>query len=60
MPSAWLRVADDLPALGDIAVVAHGGTVRMLNAYLRGIPVERMGWESLANGSILRSPAWPA
>ena len=50
--------ADDLPALGDIAVVAHGGTVRMLNAYLRRIPVERMSWEPLANGCILRSPAW--
>ncbi len=45
------------PALGDIAVVAHGGTVRMLNAYLRRIPVERMSWEPLANGCILRSPA---
>ena len=30
----------------------------MLNAYLRGIPVERMSWEPLANGCILRSPAW--
>jgi probable phosphoglycerate mutase len=50
--------ADASPALGDIAVVAHGGTVRMLNAYLRGIPVERMSWEPLANGCILRSPAW--
>jgi broad specificity phosphatase PhoE len=27
---------------GEIVVVAHGGTLRMLNAYLRGIPVERM------------------
>ena len=55
--------ADDLPALGDqalgdIAVVAHGGTLRVLNAYLRHIPVERMSWEPLANGCILRSPAW--
>jgi 2,3-bisphosphoglycerate-dependent phosphoglycerate mutase len=53
--------ADDLAALplaGDIAVVAHGGTVRVLNAYLRGIAVERMSWEPLANGCILRSPAW--
>ncbi len=50
--------ADDLPAPGDIAVVAHGGTVRMLNAYLRRIPVDRMSWEPLANGCILRSPAW--
>ena len=53
--------ADDLavPRLaGDIAVIAHGGTVRVLNAYLRHIPVERMSWEPLANGCILRSPAW--
>ncbi len=46
------------PALADIAVVAHGGTLRVLNAYLRGIPVERMSWEPLANGCILRWPAW--
>jgi probable phosphoglycerate mutase len=46
---------------GEIAVVAHGGTLRVLNAYLRGIPVERMRWEPLGNGCILRSPAgWPA
>jgi probable phosphoglycerate mutase len=43
---------------GDIAVVAHGGTLRVLNAYLRRIPVERMSWKPLANGCILRSPAW--
>ena len=31
-----------------------------LTAYLRGIPVERMRWEPLSNGCILRSPAdWP-
>ena len=42
---------------GEVAVVAHGGTLRVLNAYLRGIPVERMGWEPLANGCILRSLA---
>jgi len=46
---------------GEIAVVAHGGTLRMLNAYLRGIPVERMRWEPLSNGCIMRSPeGWPA
>jgi broad specificity phosphatase PhoE len=45
---------------GEIVVVAHGGTLRVLNAYLRGIPVERMRWEPLGNGRILRSPAgWP-
>ena len=41
---------------GEIAVVAHGGTLRVLNAYLRGIPVERMRWEPLSNGCIMRSP----
>src|SRR5205807_803593 len=46
---------------GEVAVVAHGGTLRMLNAFLRGIPVERMRWEPLSNGCILRSPeGWPA
>jgi probable phosphoglycerate mutase len=58
------RLAGSAPQPGgaarrrDVAVVAHGGTVRVLNAYLRGIPVERMSWEPLANGCILRSPAW--
>ncbi len=42
------------PLCGEVAVVAHGGTLRMLNAYLRGVPVERMRWEPLANGCILR------
>jgi 2,3-bisphosphoglycerate-dependent phosphoglycerate mutase len=40
---------------GDVAVVAHGGTLRVLTAYLSGIPVEQMRWEPLANGTILRS-----
>jgi 2,3-bisphosphoglycerate-dependent phosphoglycerate mutase len=41
---------------GEIAVVAHGGTVRMLTAYLRGVPVERMSWEPVANGTVVRLP----
>jgi 2,3-bisphosphoglycerate-dependent phosphoglycerate mutase len=48
--------ADDLPACGEVAVVAHGGTLRMLAAYLRGIPVERMSWEPIGNGCVLRLP----
>ena len=47
-----------LPSLDDaaeIVIVAHGGTVRMLNAYLRGVAVEQMGWEPLGNACILRS-----
>ena len=52
--------ADDLAARdhpGDVAVVAHGGTLRVLFAYLHGIAVERMAWEPLENGRILRCPA---
>ena len=49
------------PAPGEIAVVAHGGTLRVLTAYLRGVPVERMTWEPIGNGCILRlQPHQPA
>jgi probable phosphoglycerate mutase len=45
---------------GDVAVVAHGGTLRMMSAYRRGVPVEQMTWEPLANACIVRSPTgWP-
>jgi 2,3-bisphosphoglycerate-dependent phosphoglycerate mutase len=39
---------------GDVVVVAHGGTLRVLNAYLHHIPVEEMTWEPLENARILR------
>jgi 2,3-bisphosphoglycerate-dependent phosphoglycerate mutase len=39
----------------EIVIVAHGGTLRMLTACLRGVPVEQMGWEPLGNACILRS-----
>jgi 2,3-bisphosphoglycerate-dependent phosphoglycerate mutase len=57
--------ADDLLAGGapppEVAVVAHGGTLRVLTAYLQGVPVERMTWEPIGNGSILRlRPHFPA
>jgi 2,3-bisphosphoglycerate-dependent phosphoglycerate mutase len=42
---------------GDIAVVAHGGTLRMLTAWLHGVSVEEMGWEPLGNVCIRRFPA---
>jgi broad specificity phosphatase PhoE len=41
---------------GEIVVVAHGGTLRVLTAYLHGIPVEQMRWEPLGNGCIVRAP----
>jgi broad specificity phosphatase PhoE len=49
--------AEDLAGLcltGDVAVVAHGGTLRVLQAYLGSVPVERMRWGPLANASILQ------
>ena len=55
-------IADELVTRdhpGDVAVVAHGGTLRVLYAYLHGIAVERMAWEPLENGRILRWPAQP-
>jgi len=39
---------------GDVVVVAHGGTLRVLHAYLHGVPVEEMAWEPLENARILR------
>jgi 2,3-bisphosphoglycerate-dependent phosphoglycerate mutase len=41
---------------GDVVIVAHGGTLRVLNAYLHGIDVEEMTWEALENARVLRIP----
>ena len=41
----------------EIVIVAHGGTLRMLDACLRGVPVGQMAWEPLGNACILRSGA---
>ncbi|HEX6453561.1 MAG TPA: histidine phosphatase family protein [Trebonia sp.] len=41
---------------GDIVVVAHGGTLRVLRAYLSGVPVEEMDWPPLANATVLEFP----
>jgi broad specificity phosphatase PhoE len=54
-----------LPAPGagisEVAIVAHGGTLRLLTAYLRGVPVERMTWEPVGNACIVRiQPHQPA
>jgi broad specificity phosphatase PhoE len=58
----YLRAAaccDDLARLardtaGDLVVVAHGGTLRVLRAYLSNVPVEQMRWEPLENARVLR------
>jgi broad specificity phosphatase PhoE len=39
---------------GDVVLVAHGGTLRVLRAHLSGIPVEGMRWEALENARVLR------
>jgi 2,3-bisphosphoglycerate-dependent phosphoglycerate mutase len=43
---------------GDVVVVAHGGTLRVLNAYTSGVKVEEMSWEPLENARILRIPGF--
>jgi broad specificity phosphatase PhoE len=39
---------------GDVVIVAHGGTLRVLRAYLTGVAVEHMRWEPLDNARVLR------
>jgi len=51
-------VDDDVA--GDVVVVAHGGTVRVLEAYLRGIAADQMGWGPVENAKVTRIPDFPA
>ncbi len=37
-------------------VIAHGGTVRVLDAYLHGVPVDQMTWRPVDNATIVRIP----
>lgn len=53
------RVAQAAVPPGDIVVVAHGGTLRVLHAYLNGLPAEQMSWMPVPNGSILRVAGGP-
>ena len=41
---------------GDVLVVGHGGTVRVLDAYLHGVPVDQMTWRPVDNATIVRIP----
>jgi 2,3-bisphosphoglycerate-dependent phosphoglycerate mutase len=45
------------PGPWEVVIIAHGGTLRMLNARLRGVPVGQMRWEPLGNACVLRSCA---
>jgi 2,3-bisphosphoglycerate-dependent phosphoglycerate mutase len=45
---------------GDVLVVAHGGTVRVLEAYLGGIPADQMAWGPVENATVVRIPDFRA
>jgi broad specificity phosphatase PhoE len=49
---------DDDDQAGDVVIVAHGGTLRVLEAYLTGVPVEQMAWPPLENARVLRIPGY--
>jgi broad specificity phosphatase PhoE len=54
----FLSRLTDRPSRGDVAVVAHGGSIRMLRACLEGVDPSDMAWETVENASIHRVP-WP-
>jgi probable phosphoglycerate mutase len=43
---------------GDVLVITHGGTVRVLDAYLSGVPVDQMTWPPVDNATIVRIPGF--
>jgi broad specificity phosphatase PhoE len=53
--AASLRDGGGTPS-GDVLVIAHGGTVRVLDAYARGVPVDQMAWRPVDNATIVRIP----
>ena len=53
--AASLRDGGGTPS-GDVLVIAHGGTVRVLDAYARGVPVDQMTWRPVDNATIVRIP----
>jgi broad specificity phosphatase PhoE len=43
-------------AVGDVVIIAHGGTVRVLTAYLHGIPPDQMIWGPVENATVVHIP----
>jgi broad specificity phosphatase PhoE len=41
---------------GDVLVIAHGGTVRVLEAYVYGVPADQMTWRPVDNATIVAVP----
>jgi broad specificity phosphatase PhoE len=48
--------AEPVDTEGDVLVIAHGGTVRVLDAYLHGVAVDEMTWRPVGNVAIVRIP----
>jgi probable phosphoglycerate mutase len=46
--------ADGPGAAGDVLIVTHGGMLRVLDAYLHGVPADKMAWRPVSNATILR------
>lgn len=51
-----LGVLEGTLAAGDIVVIAHGATLRVLRSYLTGITVEEMDWAALPNATAFTVP----
>jgi len=51
-----LTEAGPASSAGDVLVIAHGGTVRVLDAYIHGVPVDQMTWRPVGNATIVRIP----
>ena len=47
-------------AAGDVVIIAHGGTVRVLAAYLHGIPADQMSWGPVENATVVHIPDFRA
>ena len=41
---------------GDVVVIAHGGPLRVLDAYIHGVPVDQMTWRPVDNATVVRIP----
>jgi len=54
--SPWPADPGSVGTGGDVLVIAHGGTVRVLDAYLHGVAVDEMTWRPVGNAAIVRIP----
>jgi broad specificity phosphatase PhoE len=52
--SAFLHYLVERPGDGDVIVVAHGGSIRMLRALVADTELEGLEWDAVPNASICR------